>query len=878
MRFERWRLVLPLRLRSLFLGRRLDRELDDELGFHVERLTDRNIDSGMTPTEARRAALAAMDGLQARKEECRDMRHIRLVEELVGDARYTWRQFRKSPGFAVVITLVLALAIGGNTAVFSVAHAAFTPLPIPEADRTVMVWTENAARNWHQFPSSMAEVRDWQASGVFSSLGAFVEVGFNLRLGDRTDRLEGLRTTPEFFEALAIQAARGRVFAAGDVDTDQTVVLSDRLWRATFDGDPAIVGQTIVLNGAPRTVIGVLPPRFPRFAHEDLYALVRASPQLTSERSSRDLSVIGRLRPGLSIAAARERMTQVSLDLAKRYPRDEAGTTASLQLVQDAYLQDAHLLLVLLLGAVACALAVACANVASLLLARGVARRRELAIRSALGGGRWRLTRQLLTEHLLLGVTAGVASLIPAWWGVRFVASFGLDELPNADLAGLNMPVLAFNFGVALLTGVLCGVLPAWLAWRHDVNATLKGSSSVGGGRTAQRLRGAFVVGQIALTVVLLVGGGLILRSFLRILTESPGYNPDHVLTLQVALSATQYTASERQAAFFERVVERARSLPGVVAVSAARELPTSDNLHGSGLLFPGQPEPRLADIPLALNNAVLADYFRVMEIPLVRGRFFSGADTKDSPPVTVVDEWTANRYWPHQNPVGQRIRLGRSQPWREIVGVVKDVEAPVLVRFLKGRVGQVYLPLAQDAFPQMSVVVRTSGDATAVAGPMRAIVREIDRDQPVFHVQTLDDVRVSGRRVVRLITTLLTGFAVMALLLATVGLYGTVAYDVGQRTREFGLRLSLGAQPAAVMAMVLRRGNRLLVVGAGVGFLGALVSTRMVASFLYGVQAGDPLTFILTVLLLGVSGLLASYVPARRATQVDPVVALRCE
>jgi putative ABC transport system permease protein len=705
-----------------------------------------------------------------------------------------------------------------------------------------------------------------------------MEDGFNLRLGDRTDRVEGLRTTDGFFETLSIAPARGRTLTAGGIAADHVVVLGDRLWRATFGGNPDIVGQTVVLDGTLHTIVGVLPPTFPRFGHEDLYAPLPAATRLATDRGTRSVSVVGRLQHGLSLAAARRRMTDVSIDLAKRYPNDDGGMSASLQPVQEAYVQDAQLLLTLLMGAVACALAVACANVASLLLARGLARRRELAIRTALGGGRWRLTRQLLTEHLLLAVIAGAISILPAWWGVRLITSYHLDELPNADLAGLNAPVLAFTFAVALLTGVLYGVVPAWLAWKHDVNAALKSSPNIDAGRTPQRLRGLFVVAQMALTVMLLVGGGLMLRSFLRLLSDSPGYNPENVLTMRVALSDTQYASPERQVAFIERVVERARTLPGVLAVTATEELPTSDDVHGSVLLFPGEPEPRTENIPLVLHNAVLEDYFRAMQIPLVQGRFFSRTDAKDSPPVVVIDEWTAHRYWPNRNPVGQRVKTGRAQPWREIVGVVGDVEAPIVVRFLKGRVGQVYLPLAQDPYPRMSVVVRTEGDATALAAPMRAIVREVDPDQPVFRVQTLNDVRAAGRGVVRLVTTLLSGFALMALLLASVGLYGTVAYDVGLRTHEFGLRMSLGARPSSVMAMVLRQGGRLLLLGAGVGLVGALLSTRMVANFLYGVQASDPLTFTAAVLLLAASGLLATYVPARRATKVDPMTALRCE
>ena len=875
--FERRIRVLRLRLRSVFLRRELDQELDDELAYHVERLTERYVANGASPAEARRAALAAMDGLQQRKEECRDMRNLRFLDDLVQDARYACRQLRKDPAFTGAAVFVLALAIGGNTAMFSVARTVFTPLAIPDADRTVMIWTDNPARDWHQFPASMPDVRDWQASGVFSSVGAFKEDGFNLRLRDRTERVEGLRVTPGFFDTLSVAPALGRAFDAREADSDHVVMVSDHLWRTTLGGSRDVVGETVILDGTPYTIVGILPPQFPQLAHEELYALL---PRLAAatDRGSRSLDVIGRLQHGLTLAAAQARMTEVSRALATQYPKEDGGMVATLQPLQQAYVQDAQLLLLLLLGAVGCALIVACANIASLLLARSLSRRRELAIRAALGGGRWRLTRQLLTEHLLLGFAAGIVSIAPAWWGVRLIASYQLEQLPNAGSAGLSAAVLAFNFSVALLTGVLCGVVPSWLAWKHDVNATLKGSPNVDAGTPQQRFRAVFVAGQLAATVVLLVAGGLMLRSFLGVLSKSPGYDAVNVLTLRVALSAEQYAAPERQLAFFDRVVERVGSLPGVLAASSTEELPTSDSLHGSGLLLFGQPEPRPEDVPIVLRTSVMPAYFATMRIPLRQGRYFTREDVRSSAPVAVIDEWTASHYWPGQNPIGQRFRNGRSQPWREIVGVVGDVEAPVLIRFLKGRLGQVYMPLAQQPTPSMSLVVRTAVDAHAVTAPIRGILRDIDPDQPGFRVRTLDEVRAGDRKALRVLTTTLSGFAAIALLLATVGLYGTVAYDVGQRTREFGLRLSLGAQGSTVMAMVLRRGARLLASGIGVGLLGAFASMQVVTSFLYGIQPRDPLTFAVAVLVLATSGMIATLLPARRAMKVDPIVALRGE
>ena len=877
MGLERWLRVLRLRARSLFRRREVDRELDDELTYHLERLIDAEVARGFSPDEARRAALAAMDGLELRKEECRDARGTRLVEDLVRDVRDGWRQAHRNPGFVLVVTAVLALAIGANTAVFSVAHVVLAPLPIPNRDQVVMVWTEDPARGWHQFPASMPDIQDWRASGVFSSLGAFKAGGFNVRRADRTDRIEGLSVTPGLLDAVAVPPIRGRLFTADEMAAGNAVLVSDRLWRDLFGCDPDVVGQQIVVDGSSSTIVGVLPAGFPRFGHENMYVPRRASPADTN-RGDRSLNVIGRLRADVTFAAAERRMTEVSRDLANRYPREDGRSTATLQPVQEALVQDAEGLLALVGGAVVCALAIACANVASLLIARGRARRRELAIRTALGGGRWRLMRQLLTEHLLLAVIAGAIALIPAWWGVRAFTLSHLDELPNADLARLDLTALAFNFAVALVTGVLCGAAPAWLCCRGDAYDALRTTPTVDSGRLHQRLRSFFVMGQIALTVMFLVAGGLMFRSLLHVLSESPGYNPQGVLTMRLALSDTQYASPERQLAFFERVVERARELPGVIDASAVQELPTGDDLHGSGLLFPGQPEPRLEDVPLILNTAVLPDYFHTMQIPLIRGRLMTALDAADAPPVALIDEWTAARYWPGRSAIGQRLQLGRTQPSREIVGVVGNVEAPVLVRFLKGHAGQVYLPLAQAPASRMSLVVRGVRDVAALAAPMREMVRGVDPDQPVFNVQTLVDVRSAGQSTLRLVTELLNGFAIAALLLAAIGLYGTIAYDVGQRTREFGLRMSLGAQPWAVMAPVLRQGSALLAIGGCLGIVAALMATRFLASFLYGVPATDPVVFAGALGLLAAGGLLASYVPAHRATKVDPILALRCD
>jgi len=870
----RWLDVLWLWFRSVFFTRYVDAELDDEFSYHIDQLTEQNVARGMAPEVARQTAIAAMDGVARHKEQCRDARRTQLFDQLRQDLRYALRQARRNVAFTVVVVLVLALATAGNTAIFSVARAALAPLPIPAPDRAVMVWSESPARNWHQFPASMPDVRDWRASGVFGSLAPLLTDGFNLHLPGRTERIEGVRTTPDFFAVLGGQAARGHLFA--DADGQHAIVISDRLWRATFNSDPGVVGTSVVVDGVPCSIVGVLAPAFPRFSHEDVYAPL-APAALASGRGTRNFTVIGRLVDGVSFAVAQQRMREVSATLAREYPGDDGGITVALQRIQDAYVQDASLILNLLIASVLCGLLVASANIASLLLARGVVRRRELAIRTALGGGQWRLTRQLVTEHLVLAVAAGVVAIIPAWAVVRFIVSYHLTELPNIDQAGLNASALAFNFGVASGAGLLCGIAPAWFAARNDVNTSLKATGAINAA-SHQWLRKLFVVGQIAITGALLVAGAVVLRSFLDVVAELPGYNPAGVLTTRVALAEAQYASPERQAAFFGQLVERATLLPGVTAASVTREMPTSDDFHGGGLILPSDPDVRPEKVPIVLNTSVDPGYFGAMEIPLGEGRSFTAHDTKDTPPVAIVDRWTARKYWPDQAAVGQRFKLGRKQPWLEIIGVAGDVEAPMLVRFLKGRIGQVYRPLAQDPYPAMSLVLRTGRDEAALIPSVRSLVRDLDPDQPVFATETLSDARAAGRRVLGLIVSLLNGLAALALLLASVGLYGTVAYDVRQRTREFGLRISLGAEPAHLLTLVLRRGVLLLAIGLALGLLAAAAGIRLVSNAVYGIQVSDPTTLTLAVGLLTVAGTVAAYVPARRVMRISPVVALRSE
>jgi putative ABC transport system permease protein len=868
------------RLGALVGRREQQRRLAEELNTHLAMHIDDNIRAGMSPEDARRAALLAAGGLQVATDAYRDQQRLPIIETTLHDVRYGLRVLRKSPGFAAVVILTLAVGIGANTAIYSVTQAVLTPLAITEPGRVMFVWTDNTARGWRQLPASIPDFEDWARGGVFAHLGAFLDAGFNVRIGNETERVNGLHVSGGGFDVFGVPAARGRTFRAEDAEAgrDHVAVLSDTLWRTRFGADPSILERNLVIDGTPHTVIGVLPANFPRLGHEEIYTpLVFRAPQAT-DRSTRNLTVAGRLAPGLGVAAAQRRMAELSRRLAEQYPAADGGDVAWLQPVEDAFVQDARAILAVLFGAVALMLLIACANIANLLLARGASRAREMALRAALGASRWRLCRQLLVEHVLLAAMGGGVALLPAIAGMDFIKSFQLDELPDARLAALNVRVLAFNVALSLVTGVLFGMVPAWQAWQSDVQRALKTALGSAASAIHHRLRSTFVIVELALAIVLLVAAGLLVRSFQQIRSTDPGYDPQDVLTMRVALSETRYATPVSQLAFYDRLKTRMASLYGVAGVSAANELPTTDNYHAASLWTSEQAPARPDDLPIVLYESVMADYFRVMRVSMLDGRAFTDGDRPAAPLVVIVDRSTAARNWPGQSAIGKRLKVGRTEPWREVVGVVADMEQPVLIKILKGRLGQVYLPFAQAPQTAISLVVRTNGDPAGLIPAIRDIARTTDIDQPLFQIQTLMEARAAGRAAHRLATTMLATFAGVALLLATLGIYGVVANNVGERTREFGIRMSLGAQPREVLTLVFRNALALLSLGTAIGVAVAFALMRLVSSLLVGVRPTDPLTFAAVVALLGMCAVLASYIPARRATRVDPMLALRCE
>ena len=521
--------------------------------------------------------------------------------------------------------------------------------------------------------------------------------------------------------------------------------------------------------------------------------------------------MLGRLAAGITFDAAQRQMRAINQRLALDFPGPSGGSDVRLQPIADAFVENARVFLVILFGAVGLLLLIACANIANLLLARGAARARELALRTALGASRGRLARQLIVEHLILGAIGGAAGLLPAVGAMRFIASFRLDELPNANRVALNGHVLFFDVAVSIAASVLFGLVPVWQAWQTDIRHGLRTAVAASAGAMQHRLRSAFVVLELSLAIVLLVAAGLLVRSFQEIRSSDPGYDPQGVLAMRLALSDARYSTPASIFAFYDRIHEKARGVPGVIGVSGADGLPTTDDYHAASLWTSDDPAVRPEDRPVVLYSSVMPDYFQVMRTPVLAGRPFVDADREHAPLVAIVDRLTASKNWPGESPIGKRFRIGRGEPWREVVGVVADMEQGVLVKLLKGRLGQVYLPFAQAPKPAMSLVVRTSGPPIAIIPAMRDIVRAADVDQPLFQVQTLTAARAAGRAAHRLATTLVGSFAAAALLLAALGIYGVVANGVGERTREFGIRLSLGARPDDVLRLVLGRAIALM-------------------------------------------------------------------
>ncbi|HLL75967.1 MAG TPA: ABC transporter permease [Pyrinomonadaceae bacterium] len=802
------------------------------------------------------------------------------------DVRYAARMFLKSPGFTAVALLALALGIGANTAIFSVVHAVLLrSLPYGEPERLAVVWetsSRRATRHNVTSPANFVELRDQTKS--FESMAAFYDWRFNLTGAGDPVEVPAQVTTGNLFSVLGAQAALGRTYTQEEVEAGNTnvAVLSHGFWQSQLGGARDVLGKTVSINGEPVEIIGVMPPEFRWFVKENSRGgkpaamWVPTSFQITRGRY---IQAVGRLRPGVSLDEARAEVQTVAARLEQQAPDYNAGLGVALVPVREQLAGELKTPLMILLGAVGFVLLIACANVANLQLARAAARSKEIAIRAALGAGRARVIRQLLTESVMLAVVGGLLGLGVAAWGVDALAALSPPNLIAAGEVRVSMPVLGFTFGVSLLTGVVFGLMPALEAARFDPNDALKesGRGSTGGPR-GKRLRSAFVVAQVALALVLLVGAGLMIKSFSRLQSVDPGFDPENLLTMRVDLPATKYKEDAAIVAFYRQAAERLAALPGVRSATAINYLPFYSGLGArTSFTIEGREAPRPGEEPSTDVRVTDENYFRTLNIPVLRGRTFTAQEAAEKRPVIVVTEALARKYFPGEDPLGRRIavEMEENPPMLEIIGVVGDARYDKLDAELYP---MVYHTLPQLTYNAMTFVLRTDGGPLALSAAARREVQQIDRDLPLADVRTLQSWIGESVSRTRFGTLLLTVFAGVALLLAAVGIYGVMSYTVAQRQHEIGIRMAMGAQRRDVIWLVVGHGLLLTAAGVALGALGAFGLTRLMEGLLYGVSATDPLTFGGVALVLSAAALLACYLPARRATKVDPMTALRYE
>ncbi|HEY9402033.1 MAG TPA: ABC transporter permease [Pyrinomonadaceae bacterium] len=799
------------------------------------------------------------------------------------DIRYGLRMLLKNPGFTFVAALTLALGVGANTAIFSVVNAVvLRPLPFPEVERLVWFDGVNPAKGITESALSMPDYLDWRSqSDAFQSMTAFVQG--SAILSDETSEPERVPrgvVTASFFPTVGVNPAQGRALLPEDelAGSEPVAVLSHGLWQRRFGANPNVVGSKFTVSGRTFTVVGVMPPGFDYPGRAQLWSALKTDGG-DQRRDNRYLHVLARLKPTATLGEAQTQIDALSARFGQQYQETNGGQSAKLSGLQEWTTRGVRTSLLLLFGAVGFVLLIACANVANLLLARGAARRKEIALRTALGAGRPRIIRQLLTESLLLAFLGGVAGLILSLFLTDLLIAISPADVPRLNEIKLDARVLAFTVGVVSLVGLLFGLAPAWQASKTDLNEVLKdGGRSSTEGRGRNRLRALLVVTEMALSLLLLVGAGLLIKSFVLLRDVNPGFDAKNVLTMRISLPGARYPEPQQSERFYRDLTERVKALPGVEAAGATVSLPLGGSNFSVGRSFIREGRPLVTEESQNADYFVATpDYFKTMRIPVKAGRAFTEQDRVDTPPVVVVNESLARRFFPGEDPVGKRLTVWRDEKFaREIIGVVGDVKSD---RLDAETDAQIYVPYAQDAgWGGLSLAVRTTVEPETLAAAVRGAVLSIDKNQPVYDIKTMDDVLAASVANNRLVVLLFGLFALFALLLATVGIYGVMSYSVAQRTHEIGIRMALGAQPADVLRLILRQGLVLTLAGVGLGLAGSLALSRLLESLLYGVSATDPITFGGLSLLLAVVALVACYIPTRRAMKVDPMVALRNE
>ncbi len=873
-------------LRATTHREELASEMDTELRFHIDNYVDDLMRSGISREEAVRRARLAFGGVDKTKEECLDATGANLGETFLQDLKFGARSMLRAPGFTIIAVLALALGIGANAAIFTVVNSVLLrPLAYNDSDRLVTILHNESG------PVSPANYVDWQARArSFEAMAAAEANGVNLSNVSAPEHVEGLKVTQSLFPMLGVQPLLGRWFAPGEdkAGAEHEVILSYAFWQRHFGGEPTAIGKLLTLDGEPFTIVGVMPQGF-RFAPFWATKSELWMPFVLHDLNDHGFNsarVFARLAPGVSLGQSRAELGAITAVLEKQFPGTNAGITVTP--LKEKVVGNVQAPLLILLAAVALVLLIACANVAHMLLARAAARQKELAVRTAIGASRGRLIRQFLTENLLLSAMGGAIGLLLAFWGTRALVALSPAELPRLDSVSIDTSVVIFLVGITFLCSMVFGLAPALHASSVNLADTLKESGrGASDGIGKNRLRSALVISEFALALVLLVGAGLLARSFAALRSVDPGLNSHNVLSMVVSVAGSAEAPQGTREMFYRGLLERIRALPGVESAGAINHLPLNGDVWGWGYLVGGRPVPAPQDMPSAVYRIAAPGYFETLRIPIVEGRAISESDTMSMPHVAVVNEKFAREVWPGEDPIGKRVTFDTDSPdkdWLTVVGVSKNVVQsdwggrldPEV--YLAAMQHKKFLGGADSHISYITLVVRTTGDPAAIAKSVKSAVWSFDHNLPISEVVTMDSVVAEANAQPRFEMSLLGAFAALALALAAVGIYGVMSYSVTRRTHEIGVRMSLGASRAQVLALVLRQGLTLAAIGLAVGLIGAILLSRLMTGLLYGVQPTDPVTYVGVGALLLLVAVAAAYVPARRATRVDPIVALRYE
>ena len=885
-----------------FWGSDAAADVDDELEFHIESRVQEYVSQGMTPDEARAEAVRRFGNVAAVRRTCEEIDQLTVEEKrqadmwdgLVQDLRYALRALKRSPAFTAVAVLTLALGIGANTAIFSVVNGVLLrPLPYASPDRIVRVYTAFRGSGTLRYAMSQPEFMDYKSlTPVFENAAAYTGAPLTLTAGCATangacepERVRGIAATRDLLPVLGVAPVRGRNFEGDDgrQGREPVVIVSHALWQNRFGGDPSLLGRSLTLNGVSRRVIGILPPGV-TFARAEAFVPIYIDPDSMTGRATNYLSGVARLRPNVTIDQAQGALNSLTRATAARYPNvypTSMGYGATVISIQDAIVGDVRPALLILLGAVGLVLLIACANVANLLLARGEVRQREIAVRLALGANRWRIIRQLLTESTVLALIGGAGGIMLAWWGMKTLLAINPSAIPRLELVRIDTTVGLVTLGVAVVTGLLFGLAPAIQMARPELHSSLKEATrggTVGSGQ--QRLGRMLVAGEVALAVVVVIGAALLVRSFWALRNVDPGFDPSHLLAVDLAVPAARYDPNATTS-FYRTLVERMAALPGVTVAAAASDLPPAASGNNWDIEVLGQARAPGSAAPSPNVRSVTPGYFRAMSIAAVRGRLLGDEDAGSSHLVGVVNETASRMIWRGANPIGQQVRFSPTSPWISVVGVAHDVRSVGLGEDVPPEIYLLHeqLPaIGETTERAMYVVLRTAGDPSSLAAAARRTVRSLDPLLAITGIRTMPemiDLSVAGPR----FTMLLLGvFGAVALTLAAVGIYGIMSHAVKRRTREIGIRMAIGARPRDVLRLVVGQGMTLAAFGLVVGVAVALAATRLMTRLLYGVSATDPLTFVGIVLLLAAVAFVASWLPARRAVATDPTMALRAD